>query len=128
MSESKLYRFRINTAWEKSTERAVVMSAARKHYKGSFTTQCVNILISVLKPLSLALRGRSRIEVQSAIAEAEDKITSFFDLAVTLVEPSDLSQTARKPSTPIESIPEVLIQPEQEEEEEDNPFSDFFGD
>lgn len=85
MTKPKQYRFRINTGWGIDTDRAVVMSGVQDYYDKQFTRMCVNILHCALKPLSVALRGKSHSEVLLAVNKAKSKLDVYFEEALTMV-------------------------------------------
>ncbi|MGR3279480.1 hypothetical protein ACSYAD_30910 [Acaryochloris marina NIES-2412] len=85
MAKPKQYRFRINTGWGMDTDRAVVMSGVQAYYDKQFTRMCVNILHCALKPLSVALQGKSHSEVLLAVNKAKSKLDVYFEEALTMV-------------------------------------------
>lgn len=85
MTKPKQYRFRINTGWGMDTDRAVVLSGVQAYYERHFTRMCVNVLHCALKPLNVALQGKSRSEVLLAISEAKSKLDIYFDEALSMV-------------------------------------------
>lgn len=85
MTKPKQYRFRINTGWGMDTDRAVVMSGVQGYYDKQFTRMCVNILHCALKPLSVALQGKSHSEVLLAVNKAKSKLDVYFEEALTMV-------------------------------------------
>lgn len=101
MAKSNDFRFRINTAWRRDTERAVIFSDVQAYFGTQFTDKCLNVLHLDLKPLSLALRGKSRSEVLLAITEAKAKSDIYYDLALSIVT------IGSSDDEPVHSAPEV---------------------
>lgn len=111
MRNSNHYRFRLDTVWDKDKEITAIIQAAKAYYQRSFSEKCVTILYAVFKPLAVALKTNSVIEVRKAIETSRDKVETFYDLALILVSsevltsdsakspPQDLSAQTHKKST-----------------------------
>lgn len=85
MTNNKEFRLELDTEWPMDIDIAVVMSRAEAHYGAFFPLKCVNTLYFILRPLGLALLGKSSSEVSLAIAESKDNVETLFDHALSMV-------------------------------------------
>lgn len=85
MTKKSEYRFELDAEWPMDTDIAVVMSRAKAHYGAFFPAKCVNTLYFILRPLGLALLGKSPSEVSLAVAESKDKVEALFEDALSMV-------------------------------------------
>ncbi|MGR3279439.1 hypothetical protein ACSYAD_30705 [Acaryochloris marina NIES-2412] len=78
------FRFIINTGWPPEHEFSVIFSAAKDFYGRDFTQKRIQALFTLLKPLGLAILGKSTSEVMAAIAEAKEKNQLLYECAITI--------------------------------------------
>lgn len=126
MAKSNDFRFRINTAWRRDTERAIIFSDTQSYFGTQFTDKCLNVLHLDLKPLSLALRGKSRSEVLLAITEAKAKSDIYYDLALSIVtvHSSKGEQVHSVPEVPVESAVQVSAEKTVYSQQVENLFDE----
>lgn len=101
MTNKEEFRLELDAEWPMDTDIAVVMSRAEAHYGAFFPLKCVNTLYFLLRPLGLALLGKSPSEVSLAIAESKDNVETLFDHALSMVaaHSSDEELTAQDTET-----------------------------
>ncbi|KAI9129015.1 hypothetical protein [Acaryochloris sp. CCMEE 5410] len=85
MTNKEEFRLELDSEWPMDTDIAVVLSRAEAHYGAFSPAKCVNTLYFILKPLGLALLGKSPSEVSLAVAESKDKVEALFDDALSMV-------------------------------------------